>query len=116
MAVTSADLVARAPDLADVDTGLLDTCIAEAQEVIAADNWTAARYDLAVTYYALHLAALANLGSSAAGPVSSMTAGAMSRSYAVSGSASALDSTSWGREFQRLRAGNLTMALPIFLG
>lgn len=117
MAVTAASIIARAPDLASLDEDVIDLCIAEAEATIESENWSAARYELAVTYYAAHLATLASMGGAAAGAVTSMSAGAMSRSFAAPASTDGpCSTTAWGRLYINLCAGNLNFLTPISLG
>jgi len=74
----------------------------------------AATYDGGLLYLAAHTLAIELRGSKApCGPVASESAGPLSRSYAVAASNDAFDSTSYGREYKRLRACILRNPLVI---
>lgn len=83
--------------------GFIDEASAEVSEATYGD-----RYDQAVKYLAAHLAAVMTAGStSPSGPVTSETAGRVSRSYAAvvmsPTSADGLIATTYGRRFADIR-------------
>ena len=118
MAISTATLAARAPDLASLDAAVLQACVDEALLNVDAGNWSSsAQYDNACLYYALHLAAKSRMGSTAGGAITSMSAGPMSRSYAApKDTGDDLSSTTWGRLFRDACAGNVNLGLPLSIG
>jgi len=81
--------------------------------MVNAKRW-AATYGAGVLNLAAHTLAVELRGSKAhGGPVASESAGPLSRSYAVAASNDALDSTSYGREYKRLRESILRNPLVI---
>ena len=107
MAVTAAQLKAKLTEFATTADATVEAAIAEAELRTNRPAW-GVKGDLAVIYMAGHvLKSLASTssGGGASGPLQSLTAGPVSKTYAVP--AFALDptgSTSYGRLWLELRA------------
>lgn len=106
--ITWADVVAVAPELASVATATQNAILADVAAQLVAAQW-GSRYDVACTYLAAHLGTLSKSGGQGvAGPVTSETVGSVSRSYAAPAvSESGMGSTSYGREYERLKKQNV---------
>lgn len=104
--VSAADIQALpSGEFASVADPIVQTFIDEAGREIDATAF-GDRYDDAVTYLAAHLLAAAIAGSSgASGPVTSVTAGALSKQYATPYmmDGDALMITSYGRRYKQIR-------------
>lgn len=95
--MAAADLIpVIAPELVSAPT--LAGALAMAEDQIAADH---CQREQAVAYMAAHILTIA-MRNGTGGAVTSETEGSLSRGYGVSGSATRLDSTSYGSEVQRL--------------
>lgn len=102
--ITWAAVVLVAPELGTVPVERQDALLADVAAQLDADA-LGARYDLASKYLAAHLATVSLRGGNGpAGPVVSQSAGDLSRTFAQpqGGTGTSLDSTNYGREFQRL--------------
>lgn len=103
MAVTSADVLRIAPELAalNLSSADWDSFLADATSQVNAAAW-GTRADLGVKYLTAHLVALAN--PKAGGRlVQSQSVGGVSVTYAVpAGEPGALGTTRFGAEYQRL--------------
>lgn len=111
MAIRWSDVVngAPAPALADVAVEAQDAILETVEEQVDADQFGgtgSARYKRARVLLAAHYAQLAlDASSGVAGPVTSISADGLSKSFAVSGDAtstSSLATTSWGRAYRAL--------------
>jgi hypothetical protein len=106
--ITAAQIKARFPALAGMDSGFLDLCIAEAVLEMNASAW-GSLYDLGLLNLSAHKAITTSSesdGIGSAGAVTSKTVGSVSVSFAASGAAASspcLASTSYGQEFSRLQ-------------
>lgn len=97
MAVTSADLIVLAPELASVDVAILDDALAAVPLMVNLATFPE-RADLLTKYMALHVLALMGFGKQANGKVVSKAAAGVSVTYAsVAPTAlQELGSTPWG--------------------
>jgi Protein of unknown function (DUF4054) len=103
--ITSADVVALAPELATVDSGRMAWAVAEANTRLTASFWTSGEMDpsrqtMGRALYAAHL-----LSAKLTGAVVSETVGPLTRTYARKASTEdfdELDSTMYGRRYRRL--------------
>ena len=103
--ITSADVIALAPELAATDSGRMAWAVAEANTRLTASFWTSgemgpSRQTMGRALYAAHI-----LSAKLTGPVSSETVGPLSRTYAIkapSEDLDELDSTMYGRRYRRL--------------
>lgn len=107
MAITNADVIARFPEFTDTDTDLIDLAIAEAGRNVD-DTWIEDDRDNALKFLTAHILAIGGHGGSglsgARGVVTSERLGDAATTYAdTSDDASGYLSTSYGREFARLR-------------
>jgi hypothetical protein len=106
MAVTAADIQGMlSGEFASLSAGTINPFIAEAERQLSISRWDAL-YDDGVRYLTAHLIATQSLGASApSGPVTSESAGPLSRSYAAAAtwSPDGLDSTVYGRRFLELQ-------------
>lgn len=107
MSIVWSDVEAIAPELSVSPLATQDAILEQVNdEEIHDDTWrSAARADRARRYLAAHLATIASNGRGSVGPIQSESVGSVSRSYAVSMAmgSSNLDSTGYGKEYQRLR-------------
>lgn len=110
MALTWADVVLVAPDLASLGSSAQTAILADVADQMNVAAWgSQERADRAGAYLAAHIAVAGGytgLGASAAtGAVASQTAGPYSITYASSsgsdGASSSLGSTRWGQEYMR---------------
>lgn len=102
MAVTPQQLRDLAPELATVPDGRLCLFIQQAERRVNRAAW-GVRADDGVMYLAAHLAIQAGKGASApVGPVSSVSVGEVSQSFAVAPDGGSLSATSYGQEYLSL--------------
>lgn len=100
MSVTRADLIKLAPELATVDTAILDQALLSVPLVInlGTSSPFLDKADLLTTYMALHLLAMMGFGKQANGRIISKSAAGVSVTYAQLAPYALrdLDATSWG--------------------
>lgn len=102
--ITPESVRALAPELAAVPDERIQFFINQAERRVNRDAW-GARADDGVTYLTAHLVTQAGKGAGAdPGPVSSVSVGEVSQSYAVpSDLQGSLGATHYGREFLEMR-------------
>lgn len=108
MAITKADVVAIAPELSGVDEDTVNVFIADAALLEPSSSWDSGLYPLVHKYLTAHLLTVAGHApaASAQGPISSMSVGGVSVSYAVQSvqtGTSGLGATKYGLVVQTLR-------------
>lgn len=121
-AITWDDVLLFAPELSTFDSDAQDEILLFVnEEGIDVTQWggeDAQRLRLARIYYAAHIATASSQGGNggAAGPVTSETAGGLSRTYAFASVASdlLLDSTNYGRLLRMLMRQTIARA-PVVL-
>jgi hypothetical protein len=111
--ITWDDVALIAPELADLDEDVQDAILADVALELDADAW-GTHFDMASKYLAAHKASMRGRGGAGA-QVTSESVGQVSRSYAVSGSGTDLDSTSYGQDFDRLAKKNPAFRFSIAL-
>jgi hypothetical protein len=107
MAVTAANVTARAKEFASLTADEINLAIDDAELQINRTVW-GDKADLATIYLAAHILSIQNPSLvTAVGPIQSEKVGQVSRTYAVSVSTNQgtqYGSSRWGREYLRLRA------------
>jgi len=103
--ITWSDVTAIAPELSDVSAQGQAAILAHVALQVGETEWG----DYAAmgqAYLAAHLGALALSSAGAGGAVQSESVGTVSVTYAVNAAVlgAGLDSTTWGREYSRVRA------------
>lgn len=106
MAVTRANLITLAPELAAVDTAILDAALAAVPLAINLTTF-ADKADLLTTYLALHILSLQGYGKQANGRIISKSAAGVSVTYAQLApyALKDLDSTPWGALYRLMVRG-----------
>lgn len=115
---------APAPDLASLHVEAQDLILATVEEEVNADNFggsTSATYKRARVLLAAHYAqAGLDAQRGVAGPVTSMSADGLSKSFAVTGTAASSDdelaATGWGRQFKGLARSSAGRAGLVVFG
>lgn len=111
MSVDLATFRARAPQFADLDDAVMQSCIDESAAQHEPMSWGAS-LETAVLYKAMAFAELQQrAGQGAAGPTTSMTAGPMSRTFAAPQGAAedALAGTTGGQLWNALASTRLNL-------
>lgn len=101
--ITWSDVVALAPSLSTVEVTTQDAVLAAVALTVVGEDW-GARQNLAATYLAAHLATVALRGATGAqGPLTGLTVGQVSRSFAAPplplGGAVFYETTNFGRAY-----------------
>lgn len=101
--LTWSDVTALAPELSTLPTSQQDLALEQAKQEVHGGTWGSdAKAKTGARYLAAHLGTMLKTKGSA--PLQSVSAGGVSKTFAMSvaSDASALLSTSYGREYQRL--------------
>lgn len=102
ISITWADVVLIAPELSTVPTGAQNAILADVDLQVNEDVLES-KYNLAAKYLCAHLATI-RARAGAGGPVTSVSVGAVSKSYgaSIADGAAQLGSTGYGLEYERI--------------